>query len=100
MDATGASLAGSLAGNSLWGVIRSGKPSPRRELLAENTLWGREQQAVVSWPYKLILDTKSGRRQLYDLEADPEETLDLAAATRQTHLNANLDAVIGNPPEA
>jgi len=34
------------------------------------------------------------------VEALRDETLDLAAATRQTHLNANLDAVIGNPPEA
>jgi len=50
-------------------------------------------RAVFSWPYKFITST-NGRRQLYDLSADPDETRDLsqsrAALARQ--LNAGLKA--------
>ena len=50
-------------------------------------------RAVFSWPYKFITST-NGRRQLYDLNADPDETRDLSQnqAARARQLNADLRA--------
>lgn len=61
------------------GPPRNGQTTQRREILAQDTLWGREHKALVAWHYKLILDPRSGRSQPYDLSADPLETRDLAA---------------------
>jgi hypothetical protein len=47
-------------------------------MVAQNILWGRELASLVAWPYKLILDPKHDRVQLYDLSADPAEQQDLA----------------------
>ena len=76
--ATGADVPVGLTGFSLWESIAEGKQLPRRELLAENILWGREHQAIVVWPYKLIFEPRSGRMSLFDLQADPAETEDLS----------------------
>jgi arylsulfatase A-like enzyme len=48
-------------------------------------------RAVYSWPYKFITST-NGRRQLYDLSADPHETRDLlhTDAQQAQQLNADL----------
>jgi|SRR5579871_21221 len=54
---------------------------------------GCAARAVYSWPYKFITST-NGKRQLYDIQADPEETRDLSqtrAAVAQ-QLNADLHA--------
>ena len=72
-----------LTGTSLWSEIQAGSRGSRRELVAQNTLWGRERQAIVAWPYKLIIDPGSRSRQLYDLEADPEELDDITAQKPQ-----------------
>lgn len=78
LAATGVATENELAGVSLWDATQKGRSSPRRELLAENTLWGRERQAIVAWPYKLILDPKSNQVQLFNLESDPRESRDIA----------------------
>jgi len=77
-EATGVAVESELSGVSLWGAIQANGRPERREILAQNTLWGTERKAIVSWPHKLILDPKSGRLQLYDLSADPLEQQDLA----------------------
>ena len=77
-EATGIGVEKELSGISLWSSIKSRERPERRELLAQNTLWGREHRAIVSWPYKLILDPKSGDQQLYDLSTDPAERFDIA----------------------
>jgi arylsulfatase A-like enzyme len=50
-------------------------------------------RAVYSWPYKFITST-NGRRQLYDLSTDPDETRDLLHTDPQQaqQLNADLQA--------
>jgi choline-sulfatase len=75
--AVGGTVPEGLAGVSLWQDIRQGKGLPRRDFLAQNTLWGRERQAVVAWPYKLILEPKSQWKQLFNLDVDPGETRNL-----------------------
>jgi arylsulfatase A-like enzyme len=78
LDAVGVAFGDGLAGESLWGMALGKSRSPRREMLAQNILWGRELASLVAWPYKLILDPKHDRVQLYDLSADPAEQQDLA----------------------
>jgi len=77
-EAMGVKVDDELSGVSLWDALQTGGRPERREILAQNTLWGREHKAIISWPYKLILDPRSGRLQLYDLVADPLEKQDLA----------------------
>jgi arylsulfatase A-like enzyme len=50
-------------------------------------------RAVFSWPYKFITST-NGRRQLYDLSGDPDETHDLlqSQAAEARRLNTDLRA--------
>jgi arylsulfatase A-like enzyme len=50
-------------------------------------------RAVYAWPYKFITST-SGRRQLYDLSTDPDETHDLLQTntSEARQLNADLQA--------
>jgi arylsulfatase A-like enzyme len=47
-------------------------------------------RAVFSWPYKFITST-NGRRQLYDLAADPDETRDLMRTMTRKGLQLNAD---------
>ncbi len=81
--------------------LRQANSSDRREFFAETfpcaTLQSPEcprgciARAVYSWPYKFITST-NGRRQLYDLRTDPDETRDLMTADpqRAQQLNADL----------
>jgi len=77
-EAMGIEVENELSGVSLWDSLIAGERNARREILAQNTLWGREHKAIISWPYKLIFDPKSGRLQLYDLAMDSLEQQDLA----------------------
>jgi len=77
--ATGAEVSEGLAGVTLWSSIQAGNRSPQRDLLAQNILWGRELTAIVDWPHKLILEPKSKRTQLFNLESDPGESHDISA---------------------
>ena len=53
---------------------------------------GCKASAIYSWPYKFITST-NGKRELYDLSADPNETRDLYAAMpdRSKQLNSDLN---------
>ena len=77
-EAVGVKVDDPLSGVSLWETMLAGERLERPEILAQNTLWGREHKAIISWPYKLIFDPKSGRLQLYDLAMDSLEQQDLA----------------------
>jgi len=66
------------SGISLWPVLARGETIPRRFLTAEGTLYGPERRAAIQWPLKLTVETGTGRRELYNLERDPQEQTDLA----------------------
>ncbi|HLI84130.1 MAG TPA: sulfatase-like hydrolase/transferase [Bryobacteraceae bacterium] len=84
-------------------------PAAKREFFAETfpcaTLQSPEcprgciARAVYSWPYKFITST-NGRRQLYDLSADPNETHDLLRTDPREakQLNADLRAWVKTFP--
>lgn len=48
-----------------------------RELLAERSLYGSEKKAIIRWPLKAIVDYERGRERLFDLQADPGESVNL-----------------------
>ena len=79
LDATGAEPVAGTFGRSLWAAVHGSDAPTDRALVAENTLRGGEQKALVRWPHKLVLDDTSGETRLFDLEADPGETQDLAS---------------------
>jgi len=66
-----------LPGLSLLDAARPTWPL-RRSLIAERLHYGPETKAIVSWPYKAMLDIESGSAKLFDLATDPEERDDLA----------------------
>jgi arylsulfatase A-like enzyme len=66
-------------GVSLWPLLSTGAPLPPRALYAEHTRYGPDRAAVVRWPYKAVVDLDSGAQQLFDLESDPGERVNLAA---------------------
>lgn len=51
---------------------------PRPELAQFNSSHQGVQRAVISWPFKLVAST-NGRRELFDLATDPDETTDRSA---------------------
>jgi arylsulfatase A-like enzyme len=68
--------------------LRSNFTEPRRELFSESFPCpvphppecpgdGCSSRAVLAWPYKLVTSS-SGRRELYDVSADPNETRNLS----------------------
>ena len=105
LSVAGAPVPGTMQGRSL---LEASAAAPR-ELYSETfpcaTLQSPEcprgciARAVFSWPYKFITST-NGRRQLYDLSTDPDETRDLSQsqATMARQLNADLKAWIKASP--
>ncbi len=65
-----------VAGVPLWQLFEGGD-LPDRLLFAENIMYETNLSAVVSWPMKLIRDFQHNQWQLYDLENDLEERVDL-----------------------
>jgi len=65
-----------LAGVSLWPLLTGVGGGEGRALMAEGTLSGPEQQALIEWPYKLI-DAGAAGENLYDLAADGGEVTDI-----------------------
>jgi arylsulfatase A-like enzyme len=80
LDALSLPLPEGLDGVSLWPALARGTDPPLRELVAHNTLRGHDRQALLAWPWKLVVDAEGGAPELYDLAADPGETRDLGAA--------------------
>jgi arylsulfatase A-like enzyme len=60
---------------------------PSAFLLQVHPRFRRVERALIRWPYKLIVDTR-GKRELYHLESDPDETRNLYA--RQPAIAASL----------
>jgi len=95
LDTLGMSPPSTMQGRSLL----HGVPGPR-EIFAEvfpcpvlhspDCPNGCTARAVYSWPYKFITST-SGKRELYDLSADPGETHDLSASLAPLVKNLNSD---------
>lgn len=80
-----------MAGHSLVPLMR-GQPTPERPILSqlkrEKPGWVFDSLELGRW--KLIVDHVTGRKQLYDVEADPTEQRDLAGA--HPDVVAELDA--------
>ena len=79
LAAIGAAPEPGLHGRSLWNAVLGGEAPTERVFVAENTLRGGEQKALVRWPHKLVLDVTTDRARLFDLVRDPGETRDLAS---------------------
>jgi arylsulfatase A-like enzyme len=80
-------FAGELDGLSLWKRLSRGTRFPQRALFAEQMLYGPERRAVIDWPLKLVVvdadGDRKGRKALYDLSLDPEESENLAQERRR-----------------
>jgi arylsulfatase A-like enzyme len=85
-------------GQSLWPAPTRDDPTGPRLLVAEGTLYGPEQASSIRWPLKVIVETQSRRRQLFQLEQDPGEERDLVLETPRVaralaeELQARLEA--------
>ncbi len=69
-------------GASLLPLMR-GEETGRRLAFSERNLYGPRQSSIQDDRYKLIFENATGRIELYDLDADPGEATDLAAARKQ-----------------
>jgi arylsulfatase A-like enzyme len=67
-----------IAAESLWKRVQGGEPPTPRSLVAEGNLYGPEHKALLRWPHKVIVNTVTQKRWLYDLAQDPSEKQDLA----------------------
>lgn len=79
LAAIGADAVPGIHGHSLWNAVLGGEAPAERVFIAENTLRGGEQKALVRWPHKLVLDVATDRARVFDLVRDPGETRDLAS---------------------
>ena len=82
-------------GRSLLPVVAG---APGRDLVISRSVWDAPIYAVRDARYKLIHDTRNGASQLFDLETDPEERSDVAAARplRALYYRQELDAWIAS----
>jgi arylsulfatase A-like enzyme len=64
-------------GRSLLPVIAG---APGKPAVLSRTVWDRPRYALRDARYKFLLDTRTGEGALFDLQADPAETRDLAPA--------------------
>ncbi len=75
----GASALPGSPGVSLLGPLAGSEPFPERLIAAEIEVNGRDVQAIIRWPFKLIVGPDDGSRMLFNLQRDFAETLDLLA---------------------
>ncbi|MEM6581069.1 MAG: arylsulfatase [Pseudomonadota bacterium] len=90
LSASGISADGSdLAGGDRWYSLAEGADSR----VSDYHVIGLDGEAMVSFPWKLVMGT-DGSTQLYNLEADPSETLDVATLhpARVDRLVAAIDS--------
>jgi arylsulfatase A-like enzyme len=61
-------------------LLETALGAPGKPAVLSRTVWDRPVYALRDERHKLIFDTRTGRAQLYDLQADPGETRDLSGA--------------------
>ena len=71
---------------TLVAAIAAGEPVPDRPLVMECRRFGRDERALLDWPYKLISDKALGTFELYDLVADSGERRNLVEAKAERFL--------------
>jgi arylsulfatase A-like enzyme len=94
LEAVGLEVPDAGYGQSIWpSIARNQAMEEDRFILAAGTLYGVEKRMAIRWPYKLIQQPKDGHLQLFDLEKDPEEKIDLIGSHLQIAqaLAAELD---------
>jgi arylsulfatase A-like enzyme len=92
---------GTLAGRSLAPLLEGGALPEGAQLAEIRLKEGHHANALLRGRYKLIEDVSAGRFALYDLESDPREEHDLAAAQPAlvAELTAELRAAIRSAEE-
>ena len=82
LDCAGLPVPESVEGSSLLPLARGGgaDAAPRAHLHGELTMFGQSLQWVTDGQWKYVWWSGTGREQLFDLRADPEECRDLAQA--------------------
>ena len=80
LAAAGIDPPAAMEGVSLWPTLTSGARPPPRLLFAESPGTEREEKIVVQWPFKMITDPQGVPTRLFDLLANPHETIDQAHA--------------------
>jgi arylsulfatase A-like enzyme len=81
LDAVGLAVPEGTDGASLWPLLTGrGGLRAERQLVAENSLYGDQRRAIIEWPWKLVVDVERPDTALFDLERDPAESENLAAA--------------------
>jgi len=78
LDAIGAGVPAAMSGRSLWPAATGGPAPAPRAIIAEGVIYVDEIKAVVEWPMKGIFDSGRDRWQVFDLQRDPHERIDLA----------------------
>ncbi|MFQ5416393.1 MAG: sulfatase [Myxococcota bacterium] len=94
LDAVGLGVPDGIAGRSLWAVLSGHtQRAPSRVLFARGTLYGPELRAAIRWPFKLVERPEDGMVQLFDLDQDPAERVDLSESDRERtrELRSDLD---------
>jgi len=87
LDSLGLPVPNATFGISLSPYLRGAQPSSERLIAAEGTLYGPELKAGILWPYKIIMDPRTDRATLFNLQVDPGETSPL---TSEPELLADL----------
>lgn len=65
-----------LSGGSLVPLLAGGAP-PTRPIYARSNYYGIELEAIVEWPYKLVINRTARSPAIYDLSTDPGELMAL-----------------------
>jgi arylsulfatase A-like enzyme len=76
LEATGMTPPEELEGVSLWPNASRAAAIPVRPLYAEGNLYGPEQKTAIRWPYKVVWNSRTRERRLWNLENDPGEAAD------------------------
>ena len=98
LDYMGTEIPEGLRGNPLQ-EIASGTVTENRMICGEGNLrLGNHQKYVIDWPYKCIMDYFTSDVHLYDLENDPNETMDLADINRDITQRLMIEATVSMVP--
>ncbi len=96
LDAAGVDIPASVEGKSLLPLARGESPSWREYVHGEHTLRGQSVHYLTDGREKYAWFSGSGREQLFDLDADPQELHDLAAdAAAASRVTAWRERLIG-----